>query len=79
MLAMNDEIDEPGAAGTLYKETLALQLLIQIARCRLSTDHSTGEGWAVRIANCVGPSNWSKQTSPNHLRRMTSLLVGAGS
>jgi hypothetical protein len=56
MLAMKDEIDEPGAAGTLYKETLALQLLIQIVRCRLSTDHSTGERWAIRTANCVGPS-----------------------
>jgi len=33
MFTMRDEIDAPGPAGRLYKETLALQLLIQLVRC----------------------------------------------
>ena len=33
MLMMRDEIEHPGPAGRLYKETLALQLLVQIVRC----------------------------------------------
>ena len=32
-LAMKNEIDDPGPAGMLYRDTLALQLLIQLLRC----------------------------------------------
>jgi AraC family transcriptional regulator len=32
MFAMRDEIETPGAAGRLFKETLAVQLLIQLVR-----------------------------------------------
>jgi AraC-like DNA-binding protein len=32
-LAMKDEMDDPGPAGILYRDVLALQLLIQLVRC----------------------------------------------
>jgi AraC family transcriptional regulator len=54
MLAMRDEIDDPGPAGLLYKSTLALQLLIQLVRCtsRLTILPAKGglSAWRLRRA-----------------------------
>jgi AraC-like DNA-binding protein len=54
MFAMRDEIDEPGPAGRLYKETLALQLLIQLVRYASNLTIAPAKGglpaWRLRRA-----------------------------
>jgi AraC-like DNA-binding protein len=54
VLAMRDEIDSPGPAGMLYKQTLGLQLLIQLVRraCRLIIPPLKGglSAWRLRRA-----------------------------
>jgi AraC family transcriptional regulator len=54
MLSMEQEIDDPGPAGALYKETLGLQLLIQLVRstCNLILPSAKGglSGWRLRRA-----------------------------
>jgi AraC family transcriptional regulator len=60
VLAMKDEIEDPGPAGTLYKDTLALQLLIQLVRCTSRLTAAPAKG---------GLSGW-------RLRRTTEMLEG---
>jgi len=52
MFAMRDEIETPGPAGELYKETLAVQLLIKLMRCRSDLAAAPAKGglaaWQLR-------------------------------
>jgi hypothetical protein len=49
VLAMKDEIDNPGPMGTLYRDTLGLQVLIHGTLYRLF-DRSTTEGRLAAVA-----------------------------
>jgi AraC-like DNA-binding protein len=77
MLAMRDEIDDPGPAGALYKETLGLQAVIQLLRCtcRLTIPPAKGglSAWRLRQAIEILEADMTKSPSVRELAAVVDL------
>lgn len=77
VLAMKEEIEDPGPAGTLYKDTLALQLLIQLVRCasRLTVPPTKGglSAWRLRRAIEMLESDLTRAPSIQQLAAAVEL------